>query len=70
MYKISDESRIIFLPERSSICQNRPEMSGKIARKQSKAVRLLLANPVLYILKTQCTVHFENNHFKINQKPV
>jgi len=51
---ISDESRIIFLPERSSICQYRPKISAIIAEKQSRT-RLLFAHPVavLYILKTQ-----------------
>jgi len=37
---------------------------------QSRA-RLVLAHPVFYIVKTQKIVlykHFQNNHFKINQK--
>jgi len=63
----SGESRIIFLPERSSICQYRPKISAKNIKKQSRA-RLLLAHPVLYILKIQKhTVHSENHHFKNNQ---
>ena len=48
----SGESRIIFLPERSSICQYRPEISAIIVKTQSRA-RLVLAHPVLYIVKTQ-----------------
>jgi len=53
----SDESRIIFLPERSGIRQHRLEIPTMQAR-----VSLLLAHPVMYILKTQqCIVHFENN---------
>ena len=48
----SGESRIIFLPERSSICQYRPEISAIIVKTQSRA-RLVLAQPVLYIVKTQ-----------------
>jgi len=66
----SGESRIIFLPERSSICQYRPEISAIIVKTQSRA-RLVLAHPVLYIVKTPKNVlykHFENNHCKINQK--
>jgi len=64
----SGESRIIFLPERSSIYQCRPEISAIIVKKQSRT-RLLFAHPLLYILKTQkCIVHFENSHFKIKQK--
>jgi len=59
------ESRIIFLPERSSICQYRPETSAIIVKTQSRA-RLVLAHPVLYIVKTQKNVMY--NHFKINQK--
>jgi len=51
---ISVESRIIFLPERSSICQYLPKMSAINIKKQSRA-RLLLAHPVLYILKIQKT---------------
>jgi len=50
----SGESRIIFLPERCSICQYPPEISAINAKKQSRA-RLLLAHPVLYILKIQKT---------------
>jgi len=49
---VSGESRIIFLPERSSICQYRPEISAIIVKTQSRA-RLVLAHPVLYIVKTQ-----------------
>jgi len=49
---ISGESRIIFLPERSSIYQYRPEISAIIVKKQSRT-RLLFAHPLLYILKTQ-----------------
>jgi len=49
---ISGESRIIFLPERSSIYQYRPEISAMIVKKQSRT-RLLFAQPLLYILKTQ-----------------
>ena len=66
----SSESRIIFLPERSSICQYRPEISAIIVKTQSRAC-LVLAHPVLHIAKTQKNVlykDFENNHFKINQK--
>jgi len=51
---ISGESRIIFLPERSSICQYPPKISAINIKKQSRA-RLLLAHPVLYILKIQKT---------------
>jgi len=50
----SDESRIIFLPERSSICQYLPKISAINIKKQSRT-RLLLAHPVLYILKIQKT---------------
>jgi len=50
----SGESRIIFLPERSSICQYPPKISVINIKKQSKA-RLLLAHPVLNILKIQKT---------------
>jgi len=50
--KTSGESRIIFLPERSSIYQYRPEISAIIVKKQSRT-RLLFAHPLLYILKTQ-----------------
>jgi len=50
----SGESRIIFLPERCSICQYRPKISAINVKKQSRA-RLLLAHPVLYILKVQKT---------------
>jgi len=66
----SGESRIIFLPEWSSICPYRPEISAIIVKTQSRAC-LVLAHPVLYIVKKQKNVlykHFENNHFKINQK--
>ena len=66
----SGESRIIFLPERSSICQYGPEISAIIVKTQSRA-RLVLAHPVLYIVKTQKNVlykHFENNYVKINKK--
>ena len=52
--KPSGESRIIFLPERSSICQYPPKISAINIKKQSRA-RLLLARPVLYILKIQKT---------------
>jgi len=48
----SGESRIIFLPERSSIYQYRHEISAIIVTKQSRT-RLLFAHPLLYILKTQ-----------------
>ena len=50
----SGESRIIFLPERSSICQYPPKISAINVKKQSRA-RLLLAHPVLYISKMQKT---------------
>jgi len=50
----SGESRIIFLPERSGICQYPPKISAINIKKQSRA-RLLLAHPVLYILKIQKT---------------
>ena len=50
----SGESRIIFFPERCSICQYRPKLSAINVKKQSRA-RLLLAHPVLYILKAQKT---------------
>ena len=46
------ERRIIFLPERSSIYQYRPEISAIIVKKKSRT-RLLFADPLLYILKTQ-----------------
>jgi len=48
----SGESRIIFLPEQSSIYQYRPEISAIIVKKQSRT-RLHFAHPLLYILKTQ-----------------
>ena len=44
------ESRIIFLPEGSSICQYPCKISAINIKKQSRA-RLLLTHPVLYILK-------------------
>jgi len=50
----SGESRIIFLPERCSISQYRPKISAINVKKKSRA-RLLLAHPVLYILKVQKT---------------
>ena len=53
-YLSSGESRIIFLPERSSICQYPPKLSAISIKKQSRA-RLLLAHPVLYILNLQKT---------------
>ena len=52
--RISGESRIIFLPERSSICQYPPKIWAINIKKQLRA-RLLLAHPVLYILKIQKT---------------
>jgi len=65
---ISGESRTIFLPERSSICQYPPKISAINIKKQSRA-RLLLAHPVLYILKIQKTHGpFWKPPFKINQK--
>jgi len=51
---ISGQSRIIFLPERSSICQYTPKLSAISIKKQSKA-SLLVPHPVLYILKIQKT---------------
>ena len=51
----SGESRIIFLPERSSICQYPCKISTINVKKQSRA-HLLLTHPVLYILKIQKTV--------------
>ena len=50
----SGESRIIFLPERSSICQYPPKISAINVNKQSRA-GLLLAHPVSHILKIQKT---------------
>ena len=50
----SGESRIIFLSERSSICQYPPKISAINVKKESRA-RLHLAHPVLYILKMQNT---------------
>ena len=50
----SGESRIIFLPEWSSICQYPPKISAINVNKQSRA-GLLLAHPVSYILKIQKT---------------
>jgi len=50
----SGKSRIIFLLERSSICQYPPKISAINIKKQSRAC-LLLAHPVLYILKIQKT---------------
>jgi len=47
----SDESGKILLPEGSSICQYRPDISAIIVSKQSRT-RLLLAHPV--------SVHFKN----------
>ena len=44
----SGESRIIFLPERSSICQYPPKISAINVNKQSRA-GLLLAHPVSYV---------------------
>ena len=63
------ESRIIFLSERSSICQCPCKVSAINIKKQTRT-RLLLAHPVLRILKIQKkrTVHSENHRFKINQK--
>jgi len=52
--KGSGESRIIFLPERSSVCQYPTKISAIITKEQSRA-RLLLAHPVLYISKIQKT---------------
>ena len=52
--KPSSESRIIFLPERSSICQHPPKISAINIKKQSRA-HLLLAHPVFYIFKMQKT---------------
>jgi len=52
LHCISGESRIIFLPERSSIYQYRPEISAIIVKKHSRT-RLLFARPLLYISKTQ-----------------
>ena len=46
----SGERRIIFLPERSSICQYPCKISAINVKKQSRA-RLLLTHPVLHILK-------------------
>ena len=51
------ESRIIFLPERFSIFQYPPKISAVNVKKQSRA-RLLLAHPVLYILKIQKNVRY------------
>jgi len=51
---ISGESRIIFLPERSSIFQHPCKISATNVNKQSRA-RILLTQPVLYILKIQKT---------------
>ena len=50
----SGESRIIFLPKRSGICQYPPKISAINVKKQSRA-RLLLAHPLLYISKMQKT---------------
>ena len=50
----SGESRIIFLPERSSICLYPCKKSAINVKKQSRA-RLLLTHPALYILKIQKT---------------
>jgi len=50
----SGESRIIFLPERSSIWQYPCKISAINVKKQSRT-RLLLTHPVLYILKIQKT---------------
>jgi len=52
--RLSGESRIIFLPERSSICQYRLKLSAINVKQQSRA-RLLLTHPVLYILKIRKT---------------
>jgi len=52
--KPSGKSRIIFLPERSSICQYPPKLSAINVNKQSRA-GLLLAHSVSYILKIQKT---------------
>ena len=54
IYLSSGESRIIFLPEQFSICQYPPKISAINVKKQSRA-RLLLAHPVLYILKIRKT---------------
>jgi len=51
-FETSDESRIIVLPEPSSIWQYRQEISAIIVKKQSRA-RLLLAHTALHILKTR-----------------
>ena len=50
----SGQSRISFLPERSSIFQYPPKISATNIKKQSRA-RLLLTHPVLYILKIRKT---------------
>ena len=51
---ISKCFRMIFLPERSSICQCPPKISDKNLKKQSRA-RLLLAHPSLHISNVQKT---------------
>ena len=56
-WESSGESRIIFLPERSSICQYPPKISAINIKKQSRA-RLPLAHPVWYILKNTKTVRY------------
>jgi len=53
----SGESRIIFLPERSSISQYLHKISAINVNKQSRA-GLLLAHPVSYILKIQKNVRY------------
>jgi len=52
MCSLSCESRIIFLPERSSIGQYLPKLSAINIKKQSRP-RPLLAHTVLYIFKIQ-----------------
>jgi len=65
----SGESRIIFLAERSSICQYPPKISAINIKKQSRA-RPLLAHPVLYILKIQKNGTFWKPPFQNQPKSV
>ena len=59
-YTSSGESRIIFLPERSSICQYPPKISAINRKKQSRA-RLLLAHPVFVVAENNSVGHSQHS---------
>jgi len=58
--KSSGESRIIFLPARSSICQYPPKISAINIKKQSRA-RLLLAHPVFVVAENNSIGHSQHS---------